>query len=184
MIKKNDFQFVGVKLVQNRGKSTIYYKERVMIKDENGDEEELWASKTYKPPRFPHDDLKVAVLALIPIFSKQTKRAEDELRVTYFGVEKTKEDEDYAIQGMIREPSGYYNSYNPHKLNEACQAYYDKDGELPVLADTIVKEVYAWLTNKKYDSSAITKLWDEEEEIEGMAIDLSDEDDGDESEEN
>lgn len=168
MIKKEDFKFVGVKLLQKRGKSIIRYKERVKITSKDGDTEEIWISMTAKPPRFPHDDLKRAILDLVPIYAKQCKRDVNEVRLTYFEIEEAKEDIVYHLQGLIREPSGYYNSYCPHKLDESSLTYYDENDEIPILADVIVKETFLWLINKKYDNSGILNLWgDDEDTYEG-----------------
>jgi len=162
-MQKKDFYFKGVKLLQEKGKSVVYYDERIVIKNESGENEEKYIYTTCMPPYFPHDDLKMEFKRLIPLYAKMCKRHESEVRVTYLGIEKKKENMIYVLRGVVREPAGYYNSYNPHKLNEKLREYYDENNILHKIAEKIIKETFDWVTGKKNSNSNIQRLWEEED---------------------
>jgi hypothetical protein len=194
-MKQSDFEFIGLKLLQDRGASEVIFREKISIINSEGQEEDKWVMNSIKPPMFPHDDLKKAIMDLLPIFAKQCGREQlwlqtkdpvaAGIRITYFGVEQKKEVTCYIIRGLVREPAGYYNAYNPKKLDRKLKLYYDENDELPILGDVIIKESFNWVTLKKYDNSGQARLW-EKEDVElyerGMVITDNDAEDTDDTE--
>ena len=175
-MKKEDYEFVSVSLLPDRGKSIVEFKEKVSIITEDGEIEERWFKNSITPSVFPSDDLLIAIRKLSRIYAFQCgKKINDEtfklesllhpdaigVRVTFFSIKKDDRKVNYCIKGLLREPSGHYNKYAPKELDEAARLFYDVSDELPSLAENISDECYQWITAKKYDNYGIQKLWDD-----------------------